>query len=681
MESDARETAGTTICLIVRYVRAHAGEDGVARLLELAGETRPVAELEDEHRWTTYEQKIALFDAACVVLDDPDAVLHIGEHALDHRVGPGIRVLLRALGSPRTVIANVAKACPKFSTVATMHAEIVDRHHALVTYQLDADKVPHRSDCQLNIGLMRTIGPIFGLDPLGVTHLECQVEGAPACRYEVSWPKRRHLLRRRSQTRALENQVDALSDQLRLLQSTTADLVSSDDVDQVLQRIVSRAGRAVSATGYLLALTDQSVLARPVYTDGIPEADHDRVAAEVIAAPIGRDRHRLVIEVVSSQRVYGRLAAFSRGETFFDYEEHILTAYARSAAAALDVAIALDQAQRRGEATAALLGLARSLAEPISPARVARITASAIPEIVRVDAAAVLLWDPDTESLRVTGRTGWSREVGAAIDHLAFRADEAPALHQMLEAPSTRILRGTGTGPIAELVRRLGLPALVVAPIHARRGGFLGVAVASIAEANLRRADEIAERMAAVADQAATAIQNSLLHEQLQYQAVHDPLTGLANRALANDELDKATARAERDHHPLSVLFVDLDDFKSINDQFGHGAGDYALKVVAARLVDAARRGDSIARLGGDEFVMILPDATAEDAEVIAARVRTATAAPIGLGAVDIQIHASVGLAATPEDGTDPHTLLRAADVAMYRAKSAARLTLEVTPS
>ena len=120
MDPGPRETAGTTICLIVRYVRHHAGADAVTRLLQLAGETRTLEELEDQDRWSTYEQKIALFDAACIVLDDPDAVLRMGEAALDHQVGPGIRILIRALGSPRMVLANVAKACPKFSTVATM---------------------------------------------------------------------------------------------------------------------------------------------------------------------------------------------------------------------------------------------------------------------------------------------------------------------------------------------------------------------------------------------------------------------------------------------------------------------------------------------------------------------------------------------------------------------------------
>ena len=113
----ARETAGTTICLIVRYVRHHAGDEGVERLLTLAGDDRPIAVLENEQHWSTYDQKIALLEAAAIVLDDPDVALHIGETALDHSVGPGIRILLRRLGSPRMVLANVSKAAAKFSTV------------------------------------------------------------------------------------------------------------------------------------------------------------------------------------------------------------------------------------------------------------------------------------------------------------------------------------------------------------------------------------------------------------------------------------------------------------------------------------------------------------------------------------------------------------------------------------
>ena len=296
----ARETAGTTICLIVRYVRHHAGDDGVARMLALAHEERPLATLENEQVWSTYEQKIALLEAAAVVLDDPDVALHIGETALDHSVGPGIRILLRRLGSPRMVLSNVSKAAAKFSTVTDMWAEHIDKDFAVIRYRLHDPARAHRADCQLNIGFMRTIGELFGMPPLEVEHPQCQVLGAPECEYVVRWTKARRGRRRRDAV--LSNQVDALEAQLTLLQATTADLVSSDDIDEVLARIVTSAGRAVSAPGYLLALYDTVEVTDRVHADGIG-ADHvDTVATEVLEGPLGVGPSRIVIEVASSRQ-------------------------------------------------------------------------------------------------------------------------------------------------------------------------------------------------------------------------------------------------------------------------------------------------------------------------------------------------------------------------------------------
>ena len=680
MAQEARETAGTTICLIVRYVRHHAGDDGVTRLLEFAGETRPLADLEDEHRWSTYEQKISLFDAACRVLDDPDAVLHIGEAALDHQVGPGIRILVRTLGSPRMVLANVAKACPKFSTVATMTAEELERDRAVITYRLHDGKVPHRGDCQLNIGLISTIGPVFGIPPLHIEHPECQVDGAPECRYVVSWSRRRSH-RRRAEVRALDDQVNALTAQINLLQSTTEDLVSSDDVDVVLARIVTRAGRAVSAPSYLLALYPHDAITASVHADGIAAAELDAVTAEVLAAPLGIDDHRIVIEVASSRHTYGRLAAFYAGHQFFEHEAELLRAYARSAAAALDAATALESARRRGAVTEALLGLARSLAEPANPQRIARIVASAMPAILGVEAAAVLLWDSETETLRVAGRSGWSPDVRELVGGFELHTEESLGVRQFLDAPTPRILRlhGPDLGPVATRLTALNVPALAIAPIHAHKGELFGVAIAPVAETNDARVTAIVERLAAIADQAATAVQNATLIEQMRHQAAHDALTGLANRALSEDELEKAIARAIRDRAPLSLLFVDLDDFKSVNDRFGHGAGDHVLKTIANRLVAAGRTGDSIARRGGDEFTMMLPGAGPVDAAAIAERLRVVISQPIVLGEELLHVHASVGVATTPTDGETCEALVRAADAAMYRAKEATRVMCSVS--
>jgi diguanylate cyclase (GGDEF)-like protein len=681
-EAGARETAGTTICLIVRYVRHHAGDEGVARLLTLAGDDRPLDVLENEQQWSTYEQKIALLEAAAVVLDDPDVGCHIGETALDHSVGPGIRILLRRLGSPRVVLANVAKAGAKFSTVTTMRAEHVGRDFAVIRYRLHDHKRPHPADCQLNVGFMRTIGPLFGLPPLTIEHPECQVLGAPECEYVVHWsnPRRR---RARRADRARSDQLDALQAQLALLQSATADLVSSDDVDEVLERIVTSAARSVAAPAYLLALYDTVEVTGRVHADGIDAPDLDRVARETLDGPLGITGGRLVIEVASSRRKYGRLAAFHDADPFFAMEEELLGAYARSAAAALDAATALDQARRRGAATAALLRLARSLAEPASPRRIARLVAGAMTEILDVPATAVLLWNDDHTALRVAGRAGWPADATRFVDAFELPAESFRNLPALLESDGARIVRldAPSASPIVAELGRLRVPMLAVAPVRAHQGELYGLAIAAVTEDHEHRVDTVTERLVAIGDQAATAVQNARLLEQIRHQAVHDGLTGLANRALFDEELEKTLARARRDGSSVTVLFVDLDDFKSVNDRFGHGAGDHVLRTVAARLVESARQGDSVARLGGDEFVMLLPGSGHDDDGHVAERVRGAINRPIALGDEQLRIAASVGAACFPDDGPTAEKLMRSADRSMYRIKHAARLPAEVAPA
>ncbi|GJG86338.1 hypothetical protein tb265_15190 [Gemmatimonadetes bacterium T265] len=168
------------------------------------------------------------------------------------------------------------------------------------------------------------------------------------------------------------------------------------------------------------------------------------------------------------------------------------------------------------------------------------------------------------------------------------------------------------------------------------------------------------------------------LEAQLAYQAFHDGLTGLANRALFRDRVDHALerargARAGATVEYVAVLFLDLDNFKAVNDSLGHAEGDRLLRHVADRLRRATRGFDTVARLGGDEFAVLLEGLTApDDAQVVAARVQAALAAP-GAGAErDARAQASLGLAhATPEVTADE--LLRNADTAMYAAKSAGK--------
>lgn len=158
--------------------------------------------------------------------------------------------------------------------------------------------------------------------------------------------------------------------------------------------------------------------------------------------------------------------------------------------------------------------------------------------------------------------------------------------------------------------------------------------------------------------------------EQLERQANHDALTGLANRNLLNDRLQQAIVRAERSACAVAVMLLDLDRFKLVNDSLGHPVGDELICEVARRLAACVRQGDTVARLGGDEFMVVLSELSAEDdAATIASKVLVAVAAPMRLSGHDLVVNGSLGVSLYPRDGAIAATLVKNADVAMYRAK------------
>ncbi len=160
-------------------------------------------------------------------------------------------------------------------------------------------------------------------------------------------------------------------------------------------------------------------------------------------------------------------------------------------------------------------------------------------------------------------------------------------------------------------------------------------------------------------------------HEaQLQYQAHHDGLTGLPNRVLVLDRLEQAIARAQRQPHPLGVLFIDLDRFKQVNDQAGHAAGDRLLEEVGRRLQSVTRQSDTVARLSGDEFVILCFEyRDPSRLEQLARRIIEAISQPFAINGEEFFITSSIGISLHPEDGSTAEELLTSADRAMYAAK------------
>jgi diguanylate cyclase (GGDEF)-like protein/PAS domain S-box-containing protein len=160
----------------------------------------------------------------------------------------------------------------------------------------------------------------------------------------------------------------------------------------------------------------------------------------------------------------------------------------------------------------------------------------------------------------------------------------------------------------------------------------------------------------------------------IQHLATHDRLTGLPNRALLDDRVEQAILHARRGRESLALLFVDLDQFKLVNDSYGHAAGDALLVEVAGRLRETVRDGDTVARLGGDEFVILLTSLSQpQDSAVVARKIAEALDRPLALEGGEIRVSASIGISLFPDDGEGLDALLQSADAAMYRAKDAGR--------
>ncbi len=171
----------------------------------------------------------------------------------------------------------------------------------------------------------------------------------------------------------------------------------------------------------------------------------------------------------------------------------------------------------------------------------------------------------------------------------------------------------------------------------------------------------------AIANTLATALARWQGEERMRYQALHDPLTGLPNRTLLRDRLEHALARSERESCCTGALFIDLDNFKSINDTFGHRAGDAVLVELGGRLLRSVRAADTVARLGGDEFVVICEEIDPELAVALGNRLQEAIRPPLTVDGVTHRVSASIGIALSR---TDPDALLAHADEAVYRAKA-----------
>jgi diguanylate cyclase (GGDEF)-like protein len=206
-------------------------------------------------------------------------------------------------------------------------------------------------------------------------------------------------------------------------------------------------------------------------------------------------------------------------------------------------------------------------------------------------------------------------------------------------------------------------------PLHTQ-AGVLGALVLQGYSEEARYGDRDKELLQFVSTQVASAIERTQMRKRMQHMAQYDQLTHLPNRQLFLDRLKTALTRAQRDQTLLSLLFIDLDRFKEVNDTLGHAMGDLLLQRVAQRLLECVRASDTVARLGGDEFVVLLESGhAAEQATAVAEKILSTFTQPFDLDGHQVPMWPSIGIAVYPDHGGDESLLLSHADAAMYLSK------------
>ena len=680
----APEDADRHICctltnVLLGLIRTAGGEAAVAALLKHAATTRQASYLEDIDNWISLDEACALLAAGVHQTEDPIFARRVGEQTLHRHVGTQVATLLRSLGSPEAVLRAVAQAAPKFSTVTEMEAIEAGPGHAVVRATSREGFTRRPLLCDWTAGVLANATGLFGLPLAHIEETECEARGGAQCLYTVSWDAELAAAAADPQQRvtALEAQLASVSERLRSAYATASDLISTEDLDTVLHRIVERAANAVRAPGFVLAVSPEPGAELQVYSHGIENREAQVLARATRERTAPVSDSTLVVEVTSSRRNYGQLIARYPGAIqFFPQDREALGLYAKHAAAVLDMATALQESAQRHDQVSSLLSLSHALAQAGTSEEIAERLAVAVPEVVDCDRMAVWLWDENEE--RLTSLSVWGRkpEQATFLLGLTISAEDTPYLARMAVEPQPVFFDETTEDPfLCRLMATQDASVLAVVPIVAR-DVFLGALSVSVTDRpeRLRPDGELTDRLTGVAALAAPAIQNGRLVDTLRHNASHDGLTGLLNLVGFRQRIDAALASARPGYEQVGLLFVDLNDFKAVNDLYGHEAGDELLRQAAERLRATGRGDDEVARLGGDEFAIVLADVHRDD-QVRAAegRVRTAFAEPFFLGDFATSITASVGGVVWPEDGRTVNELVRRADAAMYRDKAKLR--------
>ena len=667
--------------VLLGCVHDYGGDAAVQDLLRRARVRRSPAELMDISNWVSYDEGIGLLRAGAWVTHHPQFARVVGAEAVRRLHGSPVATLLRSLGSPENVYRQIATTATKYSTVATLQARDCGPGFAEIVATPVEGYPRNAHHCAWTAGLLSQPTLLFGLPPATVTHERCAACGAPACEYTVTWPAAAAQERSESseQIEQLREQLAAMRERLHSMFRTAADLISAGDVDDVLARIAERAAIEVRAPRHLLVVRLSADDDLHCHHHGFEPELVDEYAQRLLDThPAELPESWLVVPVRSNRNDYGRLlATYDDDVRFFPQERELLEVYARYAASALDSATALIEARRRYKQSSALLELARALAVAGTSAEIAQRLADSVPLVVDCDTLGVYIWDggrgelvrqavrqAEASAALAGGETRWSPTPGSALERLVDNPSPDPIF----------VDPGTGDPDLSRQFAGLGHAATILVPL-ATSTQLLGVLVVGVLDRaqRLSPCDDLLDRLSGVAAQGTTALQNGRLVDVITHQALHDQLTGIANRLQFTTELRSAVRRAREGSEQVALFYIDLDEFKPVNDELGHDAGDALLVAAAQRLRRSIRATDLVARLGGDEFAVLLVAPSQSDMDRVAARIAEEFSEPFAIAGREVWLEASVGRSVYPVDAEDADSLLRKADAVMFANKRAHR--------
>ena len=514
--------------------------------------------------------------------------------------------------------------------------------------------------------------------------------------------------RRRKPSRTPDASADPglFARQLEVLQAASARLSRAEGTEAVGRAIVEETGRIIdyhNARVYVLDPPDALV---PIAFEG-RVGEYDKVDFDLLRTHLGHgftgwvgqhgeallvpdanddprgasipgtddvDESMLVVPMRYDDAVVGVITLSKLGLNGFDaHDLRLLSILADQAATALESARNLARSRALAGELRLLLDVSSQLAASLDPHQVANVLAGHLATVMAVDECWISRWDRDDQ--RVVSLGHFPIVPHEELEPF-FEISAYPRTRQVLEEQAMVTIDVADLGADTaekKLLTAAGNRSLVMLPLVAN-GEAIGL-IELMAKAPIELDADRLSLARTIANEASIALENARLYEEARALADRDPLTGFYNHRYLHERFGQEAVRARRAHRPLSLLMLDLDDFKLVNDTFGHVLGDDVLRWTADLIRRTLRASDVPARYGGDEFAILLPDSGAEEAALTAERLVAAFAetAFTTSSRLAVPIEISVGAATFPTDGRTAAELIAVADAGLYRMKRTVR--------